>query len=42
MPAWYGQPQSLDDMVDFMVQRTLDLFGYDLGSCGVGTGPVEP
>ena len=34
VPAWYGQPQSLDDMVDFMATH-LDLFGYDLRR-GVG------
>ena len=41
VPAWYGQPQSLDDMVDFMVQRTLDLFGYDLAPLRRWQGAVE-
>ena len=27
MPAFYNQPQSLDDMVDHIVARTLDQFG---------------
>jgi 4-hydroxy-3-polyprenylbenzoate decarboxylase len=41
VPAWYGQPQNLDDMVDFMVQRTLDLFGYDLAPLRRWQGAVE-
>lgn len=29
VPAFYAAPHSLSDMVDQMVGRTLDLFGYD-------------
>ncbi len=28
-PAFYHQPQSVSDMVDFVVGRTLDQFGFD-------------
>jgi 4-hydroxy-3-polyprenylbenzoate decarboxylase len=31
MPAFYAQPQSLDDMIDHTVGRVLDLFGLDSG-----------
>ncbi|QPN66467.1 UbiX family flavin prenyltransferase [Synechococcus sp. CBW1006] len=31
VPAWYQQPRSLDDMVDFLVIRVFDVLGYDLG-----------
>ncbi|MNJ04848.1 putative aromatic acid decarboxylase [compost metagenome] len=29
MPAFYFGPQSLEDMVDFMVGKVLDSFGID-------------
>lgn len=29
MPAFYNQPKSLEDNLDFMVGRVLDLFGFD-------------
>ena len=32
MPAWYHQPQSIEDMVDFLVIRVFDVLGYDLGN----------
>ena len=32
VPAWYHQPQSIEDMVDFLVIRVFDVLGYDLGS----------
>ena len=32
VPAWYHQPQSIDDMVDFLVIRVFDVLGYDLGN----------
>ncbi|KKZ14031.1 MAG: amino acid decarboxylase [Candidatus Synechococcus spongiarum 142] len=48
IPAWYQRPESLEDMVDFLVIRILDNLGYDLGqhlrrwqgpgSLAVGTG----
>lgn len=31
IPAWYQRPESLNDMVDFLVIRILDNLGYDLG-----------
>ncbi|WP_435102459.1 UbiX family flavin prenyltransferase [Arhodomonas sp. AD133] len=31
VPAFYSQPQSLDDMVEHIVGRSLDLFGLDTG-----------
>jgi 4-hydroxy-3-polyprenylbenzoate decarboxylase len=32
VPAWYHQPQSIADMVDFLVIRVFDVLGYDLGN----------
>lgn len=32
VPAFYNNPQSLEDMVDHTVGRVLDLFGIDCGS----------
>ena len=32
VPAWYHQPQSINDMVDFLVIRVFDVLGYDLGN----------
>ena len=32
MPAFYPQPESLDEMVDHNVGRVLDLFGLDCGN----------
>src|SRR4051812_24955220 len=29
VPAFYAEPRSLSDLIDQMVGRTLDLFGYD-------------
>jgi 4-hydroxy-3-polyprenylbenzoate decarboxylase len=31
MPAFYPQPETLDDMIDHTVGRVLDLFGLDAG-----------
>ena len=41
VPAWYHQPETLQDMVDFMVLRTLDLFGYDLAPLRRWSGPIS-
>ncbi|MGY9057266.1 MAG: UbiX family flavin prenyltransferase, partial [Alphaproteobacteria bacterium] len=30
VPAFYAKPQSLEDMVDHTLSRTMDLFGIDL------------
>ena len=32
VPAWYHQPQTIEDMVDFLVIRVFDVLGYDLGN----------
>ncbi|NJD91216.1 MAG: UbiX family flavin prenyltransferase, partial [Geobacter sp.] len=29
MPGFYGQPQTVDDMVNFIVSRVLDLLGVE-------------
>jgi 4-hydroxy-3-polyprenylbenzoate decarboxylase len=42
VPAWYHQPQSLDDMVDFLVIRVFDSLGLALGSLRRWQGPVSP
>lgn len=42
IPAWYQQPGSLEDMVDFLVARILDCLGYQLGDFRRWTGPVTP
>jgi 4-hydroxy-3-polyprenylbenzoate decarboxylase len=31
VPAFYARPKTLDEMVDHMVGRILDLFGIDTG-----------
>lgn len=42
VPAFYARPASLDEMVDYTVGRTLDLFGIDIGGMrrwqGLGSG----
>ncbi|MCS5705109.1 MAG: flavin prenyltransferase UbiX [Cyanobacteriota bacterium] len=40
VPAWYHQPRSIEEMVDFLVIRTLDLLGYELGELRRWQGPV--
>ena len=39
VPAWYHQPQTIDDMVDFLVIRVFDVLGYELGSMRRWQGP---
>ncbi len=39
VPAWYHQPVTLDDMVDFLVIRVFDLLGYDLAPLRRWQGP---
>ncbi len=41
VPAWYHQPRTIEDMVDFLVIRVFDLLGYDLGSLRRWQGPVR-
>ncbi len=42
VPAWYHQPTSLDDMVDFLVIRVFDVLGYELGDLKRWQGPSSP
>ena len=39
VPAWYHQPSSLEEMVDFLVIRVFDVLGYDLGELRRWQGP---
>jgi 4-hydroxy-3-polyprenylbenzoate decarboxylase len=39
VPAWYHQPRTIGDMVDFLVIRTFDLLGLELGSLRRWQGP---
>ncbi|MGH7144087.1 MAG: UbiX family flavin prenyltransferase, partial [Planctomycetota bacterium] len=44
MPGFYGRPQSVEDLVDFVVARALAVAGFEAGAVGVhwtgpGTGP---
>ena len=41
VPAWYHQPTSIDDMVDFLVIRVFDGLGYDLGTLRRWDGPIQ-
>ncbi|MFO7630635.1 MAG: flavin prenyltransferase UbiX [Prochlorococcaceae cyanobacterium] len=41
VPAWYHQPTSLEEMVDFLVIRILDCLGFELGSLQRWQGPVQ-
>jgi 4-hydroxy-3-polyprenylbenzoate decarboxylase len=31
VPAWYHRPTSLEEMVDFLVVRTFDALGMEIG-----------
>jgi flavin prenyltransferase len=50
VPAWYHQPKSIAEMVDFLVIRCLDPLGLDLGELqrwqgplrGADSGPTSP
>jgi flavin prenyltransferase len=42
VPAWYHQPRTIEDMVDFLVVRIFDLLGYDLGQLRRWQGPIDP
>ena len=41
VPAWYHQPGSIEDMVDFLVIRIFDVLGLQLGSLRRWTGPPD-
>lgn len=40
VPAWYHQPRTIEDMVDFLVIRVFDGLGLELGSLRRWTGPA--
>jgi len=40
VPAWYHQPQSIEDMVDFLVIRVFDVLGFDLGNLNRWQGAI--
>jgi 4-hydroxy-3-polyprenylbenzoate decarboxylase len=43
VPAWYHQPRSIDEMVDFLVIRVFDVLGLELGSLNRWQGaPLRP
>ncbi len=44
VPAFYGRPESLDDMVDHTVGRVLDLYDIDVGlvRAGAAARPQVP
>lgn len=41
IPAWYHQPQTIEDLVDFVVARALDQFDLDCVPLRRWTGPVD-
>lgn len=40
VPAWYHQPRSIEDMVDFLVIRIFDALGLALGDLRRWDGPI--
>ena len=41
IPAWYTQPTTIDDMIDFLVIRLLDGLEDDLAPLQRWTGPIK-
>ena len=41
VPAWYHQPQTIEDMVDFLVIRVFDVLGFELGNLRRWQGPPQ-
>ncbi|MBM5799102.1 MAG: UbiX family flavin prenyltransferase [Cyanobacteria bacterium M_surface_7_m2_040] len=39
VPAWYHQPQTIEDMVDFLVVRIFDVLGDELAPLNRWSGP---
>ncbi|MFM7454679.1 MAG: flavin prenyltransferase UbiX [Cyanobium sp.] len=42
VPAWYHQPTTIEDMVDFLVIRVFDALGDSLAPLRRWTGPIQP
>ena len=42
VPAWYHQPSSIEEMVDFLVIRVFDCLGLELGQLRRWSGPIQP
>ncbi|MFM7434789.1 MAG: flavin prenyltransferase UbiX [Vulcanococcus sp.] len=42
VPAWYHQPSTIEDMVDFLVIRVFDCLGLELGQLRRWSGPIQP
>ena len=42
VPAWYHQPTTIEDMVDFLVIRVFDALGDTLAPLRRWTGPIQP
>ena len=41
IPAWYTNPQTIDDMIDFIVVRLFDSLGEDLNNIQRWKGPIK-
>ncbi len=42
IPAWYHQPQTIEDLVDFVIARALDQFDLDCVEIKRWQGPIQP
>lgn len=42
VPAWYHQPTTIEEMVDFLVIRVFDSLGFELGPLRRWSGPIKP
>jgi len=42
VPAWYHQPTTIEEMVDFLVIRVFDALGFELGTLRRWSGPIKP
>ena len=42
VPAWYHQPSTIEEMVDFLVIRVFDALGDTLAPLRRWTGPIQP
>ena len=41
IPAWYTNPKSIEDIIDFIVVRLFDSLGEDLGNIKRWVGPIK-